>query len=62
MYKIYTKTSEDSGWDAIIDVKNSTTKIVHRVFMNQEEVDAFVRVALKDKPEDFIKVEQVEDE
>ena len=62
MYKIYTKTSSDGEWDVIIDVKNSTTQIVHRVFMNQEEVDNFIRVALKDKPEDFIKVEQVEDE
>lgn len=61
MFKIYTKTSDDGAWDAVIDVKESTSKIVHRVFKNQEEVDGFIRVALKDKPEDHIKVENVDD-
>ena len=62
MFKIYTKTHDDGEWNVVIDVKKSKTSIVERIFTNQDEVNGFIRVALKDKPEEHIKVESFDGE
>jgi len=62
MFKIYTKTHSHDNWNVVIDVKKSKTQIVERIFANQEEVDGFIRVALKGKPEEHIKVESFDGE
>ena len=61
MFKIYTRLEKDGEWGAVIDVAQSRSHIVERIFMNENEVEGFKRTALEDFDEENIKVEAVVD-
>lgn len=59
-YKIETRLKEDSEtWKEVIDLKRSKTAFYPRIFMNEEEVQGFVKHSkLKDGLYRVIEIDQ----
>jgi hypothetical protein len=61
-YKVFQKLSEEGRWIAIIDVKLTRTKTVHRLFKEKSEAEFFIKKMMARENQDWIKIEEVDDE
>lgn len=61
MYHLETRTSKESDqWDVVIDMKKSRSKKHPRIFMNLDEVTAFVKTVTPALTEDMYRVVDME--
>lgn len=60
-YKVLVRNSEEDEWDAVLDMKLSRTKSVHRLFIDEEAAQYFIDNLTEKSPKDeFMIVEAPE--